>query len=228
MTAPHELQIFHNDTHKSPDHTQFEVEGPSSYDRDRDELARLGKKQVLKQELSGGPAGLIYGFLVVWVGTLCVFITLGELSSMAPTFLSYTTGWLNVIGWQAFAASGAYLCATIIQGLIVLNNPGYNFQRWHGTLLLWAVIGVAVLVNTVISSLLPKIECVILIIHVLGFFAIMIPLVYMAPHGTASDVFTLFLNEGGWKTTGLSFFVGLYGNVFAFLGQSAVLQRVAQ
>lgn len=129
-------------------------------------------------------------------------------------------GWLNVIGWQALAASGAYLCATIIQGLIVLNHPDYNFQRWHGTLLLWAVICVAVLVNTVISSLLPKIECVILIVHILGFFAIMIPLVYMAPHGSASDVFTLFLNQGGWKTTGLSFFVGLYGNVFAFLGQS--------
>lgn len=107
----------------------------------------------------------------------------------------------------------------MIQGLIVLNNPGYHFQRWHGTLLFWAVIFVAVLVNTVISSLLPKLECLILIIHVLGFFAILIPLVYMGPHGSASDVFTMFLNEGGWQTTGLSFFVGLVGNVFSFLGK---------
>ena len=139
-----------------------------------------------------------------------------------------TPGWLNVVGWQALAASGAYLCATIIQGLIVLNNPGYNFQRWHGTLLLWAVICVAVLVNTVISSLLPKIECVILIVHVLGFFAVMIPLVYMAPHGSAEDVFTLFVNGGGWQTTGLSFFVGLYGHVFSFLGQSLRISTMRQ
>ncbi|KAL8770840.1 MAG: hypothetical protein Q9209_003491 [Squamulea sp. 1 TL-2023] len=267
-------EVFDGTAHKSPEHTQIELKNQSSYDRDRDELARLGKKQVLKRNFgfmsmlgfsctimvtwegmlvlflagfqNGGPAGLIYGFIFVWVGTLCVFITLGELASMAPTyssggqyywvamlappssrrFLSYITGWLNVIGWQALAASGAYLCATIIQGLIVLNNPTYNFQRWHGTLLLWAVICVAVLVNTVISSLLPKIECVILIVHVLGFFAIMIPLVYMAPHTTAKDVFTLFINGGGWQTTGLSFFVGLYGNVFAFLGQFSGLMQL--
>ena len=132
-------------------------------------------------------------------------------------------GWLTVAGWQAFTASGGYLCGTLIQGLIVLNNPDYDFQRWHGTLLFWAVIFVGVLVNTVMLSLLPKLECLILIIHVLGFFGVLIPLVYMAPHGTASEVFTMFLNEGGWQTTGLSFFIGLTGNVFAFLGMSSFL-----
>ncbi|KAL8668430.1 MAG: hypothetical protein Q9168_006936 [Polycauliona sp. 1 TL-2023] len=240
-------EVFDGTAHKTPEHTQIELEHQSSYDRDRDELARLGKKQVLKRNFgfmsmlgfsctimvtwegmlvlflagyqNGGPAGLIYGFLFVWAGTLCVFTTLGELASMAPT----SGGWLNVIGWQALLASGAYLCSTIVQGLIVLNYPNYEAQRWHGTLLIWSVIVVAVLVNTVIIGLLPKLECVILIIHVLGFFAVMIPLVYMAPHGSAKDVFTLFVNGGGWQTTGLSFFVGLYGNVFAFLGTDAAI-----
>ncbi|KAI4169553.1 MAG: hypothetical protein LQ343_005633 [Gyalolechia ehrenbergii] len=137
--------------------------------------------------------------------------------------LTILLGWLTVAGWQAFAASGGYLSGTIIQGLIVMNNPDYNFERWHGTLLFWAVILIGVLVNTVMLSLLPKIESVILIIHILGFFAILIPLVYMAPHGTASDVFTVFVNGGGWKTTGLSFFVGITGNVFAFLGSDAAI-----
>lgn len=76
----------------------------------------------------------------------------------------------------------------------------------------------AVFVNTVISSMLPNIEGMILILHVLGFFAVLIPLVYMALHGSASDVFTLFLNEGGWSSQGLSFFVGPLGSVFSFLG----------
>ena len=31
---------------------------------------------------SGGPAGLVYGFLFVWVGTLAVFVTLSEATSM--------------------------------------------------------------------------------------------------------------------------------------------------
>lgn len=34
---------------------------------------------------NGGPAGIIYSFLVVWIGNLSVFATLSELVSMAPT-----------------------------------------------------------------------------------------------------------------------------------------------
>lgn len=58
-----------------------------------------------------------------------------------------------------------------------------------------------------------------LILHVLGFFAILIPLVYLAPHTDSNTVFTVFLNEGGWKTQGLSFMIGLIGPVFNFLGE---------
>ena len=131
-----------------------------------------------------------------------------------------TAGWLTVAGWQALAASGGYLCGTIIQGLIVLNDPTYSPQNWQGTLLFWAAIFFAVAFNTVVSSALPQIEGLILVIHVLGFFAILIPLVYLAPHGSASEVFTLFLNAGNWPSQGLSFFVGLIGLVFSLLGMS--------
>lgn len=127
-------------------------------------------------------------------------------------------GWLTVTGWQAIVASGGYLCGTLIQGLIVLNNPTYTFERWHGTLLFWAVLFLAFIINTVLSSLLPKFEVLILLIHTLGFFVILIPLVHLAPHGTTSDVFKMFINGGGWPTMGLSFFVGLLGTVFSFLG----------
>jgi hypothetical protein len=58
----------------------------------------------------------------------------------------------------------------------------------------------------------------ILCLHILGFFAILIPLVYLAPHGTAKDVFATFINGGGWSTNGVSFFVGLITSVFSFLG----------
>lgn len=58
----------------------------------------------------------------------------------------------------------------------------------------------------------------IMILHVIGYFAVLIPLVYLAPQGKASDIFTIFLNDGGWPTQGLSFLVGLLGPVFAFGG----------
>lgn len=34
---------------------------------------------------SGGPAGLIYGFTLIWIGNFSVFICIGELASAVPT-----------------------------------------------------------------------------------------------------------------------------------------------
>ncbi|KAL8941810.1 MAG: hypothetical protein Q9211_001662 [Gyalolechia sp. 1 TL-2023] len=136
-------------------------------------------------------------------------------------FLSYITGWLTSLAWIATLATGSIFVGTIIQGLIILNYPNYDAQKYQGTFLCWAVIAVAVFVNTVVSSLLPVIEGLILVFHVLGFVAIMITLVTLAPHGSASDVFQTVLNGGNWPTQGLSFCVGFIGNVATFVGADA-------
>ena len=106
----------------------------------------------------------------------------------------------------------------MIQGLIVLNNPSYEPQRWQGTLLFYAMILVGVIFNTLFVRYLPKTEGLVLIIHVGGFFAVLIPLVYLAPHGNGTEVFTLFTNGGGWQTQELSFCVGIVTGVYSFLG----------
>lgn len=100
-------------------------------------------------------------------------------------------GWLTVLAWQSLVASGGYLSGSQIQGLLILNYPQYKPQQWHGTLLFWATILVSVFVNTVVSTLLPKIEGLIFTLHVLGFLAILVVLSYMAPHSTVSEMFTL-------------------------------------
>ena len=147
-------------------------------------------------------------------------------------------GWLVICGWMAILAGNGYLCGTQIEAVIQLNNPSYVPQPWHGTLLFWATVLIAVLINTVVGQLLPPIEAFMLVIHVLGFFAILIPLVYvcsllssdacgqnthvlqMAPQkASAQQVFTEFSNGGAWPTQGLSFFIGLIGSVFAMFGK---------
>lgn len=35
--------------------------------------------------LNGGPAGVVWGFLINWIGTISVYAVLGELASIAPT-----------------------------------------------------------------------------------------------------------------------------------------------
>ncbi|POR39144.1 hypothetical protein TPAR_00655 [Tolypocladium paradoxum] len=224
---------------------------------DRLQLARLGKKSVLKRNFSfmtilgfscavlvtwegslmnfnlglvnGGPAGMIYGFIMVWIGNLSVFSTLSELVSMAPTsggqyhwvsmlaprscskFLSYTTGWLTLVGWQGTAVSGAYLAGSMLQGLITFTIPSHSAKPWQVTLTVWGVVLIAVLVNTVVSSMVPKLEGMILVLHILGFFAVFISLVTFGSQGDTTDVFGTFRNGGNWPTQTLSCFVGLLG-----------------
>jgi choline transport protein len=122
-----------------------------------------------------------------------------------------------VCAWQADLAAIFYLGGTIIQGMIVMNYPSYNFQRWHGTLLLYAVIVIGVAFNTVFARLLPWVEGTILITHCVGFIVVLVPLVYLGPHATAGDVFAKYLTLGNYSP-GLSFFVGLITTVFGFLG----------
>lgn len=55
-------------------------------------------------------------------------------------------------------------------------------------------------------------------LHMLGFFAILLPLIILGDHGEPSEVFGTFTNDGGWPTEGLSFLVGLVSPVFAFTG----------
>lgn len=232
--------------------------------RDDREMAYFGKRQQLKRNFgflsiagfvcsllstwegmfavflygfqNGGPAGLVYGYIFCFFGTLCTVASLAEMSSMMPLsggqyhwvsilapkshakFLSYMTGWLTVIGWQAGQASVAFLCATLVQALVILNHPTYVPERWQATLIFYAVLAVVLFVNTYLARWLPKIEGLVLCIHILGFFGVLIPLVYLAPHGKASDVFATFVNGGGWSTDGISFFIGLITSVFSFLG----------
>ena len=137
--------------------------------------------------------------------------------------LTQDAGWLTSIAWVAVLATGSIFVGTILQGLIILDNDGYEPHQWHGALICWAVLAVAVFINTVVSGLLPMIEGIILVLHVLGFIAVLIPLVYLAPHGSAANVFQTKLNGGGWPTQGLSYCVGFIGNVATFVGMTTPL-----
>lgn len=112
-------------------------------------------------------------------------------------FLSFVTGWVTLIGWQATTASSAYLAGTVLQSTILILHNDYVPKPWQAMLLGWAVLAFAVTINTVGSKTLAHFEGLILILHVFGFFAIMIPLVYLSDHNDTS-IFTTFVNSGGW------------------------------
>lgn len=128
------------------------------------------------------------------------------------------SGWMTVAGWTSATAAANYFASSLIQGLIVLCNPSLSLVGWQGTLLYWAVILLTLSINTVFSRLLPAIETTILVVNILGFFAVLIPLVRLAPHTDSSEIWTTFINCG-WSTMGLAFFVGLEGVAAPFVGK---------
>lgn len=128
------------------------------------------------------------------------------------------TGWLTSLSWKAVLATGGILVGTMIQGLIILDNPNDKEKSWHGTLLAWTVITVAIFVNTVVAGLLPFLEGFILVLHIIGFIAVMVSLLYLSPKGGANNVFFRTLNEGDWPTQGVLLCIGFISNVATFVG----------
>jgi choline transport protein len=87
--------------------------GRDTYSRDDKDHMRLGKRLALKRNfgfmhvlgfsctvlvtwkgilqvytpslLNGGPTGVFWGYVFIWIGSISVYTVLSELSSMAPT-----------------------------------------------------------------------------------------------------------------------------------------------
>ncbi|CAK7206513.1 hypothetical protein SEUCBS139899_009309 [Sporothrix eucalyptigena] len=229
-------------------------------------LAKLGKKQDLKRRFgfwsllgfatseliiweavlsmlslgftNGGPAGLIYGYIISWISSMSVYLVISELVSMAPIaagqyywvfmlapngyreFASYLIGWLTSMAWISTIATDCIFGGTILQGLMILQDPSYaeRATRWQGTLFSWAMIFSAILINTLIPGTQPKFEIGTIILHVAGFFTIVGVLWAYGTHSTTEFVFFTSVNEGGWPTQGLSYLVGYVGSVTLFVG----------
>lgn len=91
-----------------------------------------------------------------------------------------------------------YLCVFLGQlhrltldsaALIILNNPSYVSQPWHGTLLTIACMGVTVLFNAFLARKLPLVEGTLVVIHIFGFFGVMVTLWVLSPTGDPKSVF---------------------------------------
>ncbi|KAE8153191.1 amino acid/polyamine transporter I [Aspergillus avenaceus] len=222
-----------------------EVEAqPSHHDKDDYDLTRMGKRPVLKRNFGlMSMIGFSCTILVTWETVPTV---LDQQLEKAPTaggqyhwcsmlappsymkLLSYITGWLAAIGWQATYAASSYLNGFYIQAIIGYCNPSYTPKPWKQTVYAHAGIVVSAFLNLAGGKVLPRLEGTILFFHVVGFFATIIPLVYMAEHRPAKEVFTLFMNEGNWPTQMLSVMIGLSAPVFAFSGGDAAVHMVEE
>lgn len=186
--------------------------------------------------LNGGPSSLVWGMLLSLTGTMAMAASLAEMASICPiagaqyhwtamfappkirAFITWMQGWATVFAWQCATTSIFFLMAKQVQGLIVLNDPSYPATRWQGTLLMWAFTAFSFAVNVWGIRILPVLQLFGGIFHVVFFIVLSVPLILLAPRSTPDFVFATVMNEGGWKSDGVSWILGLLTVTYSFLG----------
>lgn len=105
--------------------------------------------------------------------------------------------------------------------MVAIYHPGYVEQRWHESLLMIGIGVIGTLMNTFGAKRLPILEGIVLIVHIFGFFVVIVPLWVLAPKASSSDVFGSFSNFGGWPTLGTALYVGTISGTGSFAGSDA-------
>ena len=143
-------------------------------------------------------------------------------------FMSYTTGyveflaplrktiadhmtwnrWLSSMSYQAGNASGFFLAGTIIQSLAMVNYPSYEAPNWQSTMCVLGVVVVSGVFNIWLSNFFPLLNNISMVLHIMGFVAVVVVLWVLAPHAPADQVLLTFTNGGGWSTTAMSLMIG--------------------
>lgn len=142
--------------------------------------------------VNGGTAGLFWSYVWTFAGMTLVILSLAEMVSMAPgpggpyhwvaafappacrNLLSYLTGWMSAMAWQAGAASGPFIVGTLLRSLVELNIGSYHRTGWQDTFFVWLVASVVHFGNSYGRTALPIVQNLILILHILGFMVVSI------------------------------------------------------
>ncbi|ORY91640.1 amino acid/polyamine transporter I [Leucosporidium creatinivorum] len=190
---------------------------------------------------SGGPVTLVWGFLIVFVCSLCSASSLAEMVSIWPSAegqivwaeklappqvakgLRYYVGWLVSVGYIFMSASSSFIFSTVIVAFATFLNPSYLGSRWHTTLVCWGVISFALFTNVYGTRLFGLINYTISFIGAAIIVIVIIVMLSMNPHrNSASFVFTEFINATGWENKGIIFILGMVTAAYSIIGYDSV------
>ena len=130
---------------------------------------------------------------------------------------------MSTLGWLASMASSVIVCGTLVEVCADVLNSDFGFTNWQYTLLMLAFIVITIGFNTVGSSTLPMLQTISLFGHVGGFIVVLIVLWVMCPRNSAADVFTSFVNSGGWSNTGTACLVSQVTVMYCNIGSDSVV-----
>lgn len=227
-----------------------EIALTASMDEDELELARMGYKQELKRDFhllqnfgvsfsiisiitgipslfhygltTGGPAVMVWGWVVVAFFTFMVGLSMAEICSAHPTsggpyywaamlskpksapLASWITGWFNLLGQVAVTTGISFACATFLSTVCTL---GTHFVPTPKTTIgIYAAVLVSQgMINTFGVHILRYLNNVSIMWHAIGTISVVIAILVKAPtHQSGSFVFTTFVDQTGVDGIGWS------------------------
>ncbi|KAI1083683.1 putative GABA permease [Whalleya microplaca] len=189
----------------------------------------------LAQGISGGGAvGLVWGWVLVSVGIVCMSCSLSEFVSMWPSaggqyvwaanlssprytrMLSWYTAWFGLAGMWLGAVSCGMGVAVQVQSYVATARD-YDPKTWHAFLICIVAMICWILVNIFSVRSLHWLNQAVLIVHVAGYFIVIgVMLKYTENKHDAKYVFTHFEKQTGWDSDFVSWSVSLLSALYAF------------
>lgn len=120
-------------------------------------------------------------------------------------------------------ASSAFVVTTLIEVCAEVITPDFAFNNWQYTLLMLAFVLVTIGFNTVGAGILPAIETASLFGHIAGWLITFVALWALCPRNSADEVFTSFVNSGGWSNMGTACLVSQVTVMYCNLGSDSIV-----
>ncbi|TFK38346.1 APC amino acid permease [Crucibulum laeve] len=238
----------------------------NAMEKDEAELARMGYKQELKRELglmqnfgvsfsiisvitgipslflyglnTGGPAVMVWGWVIVAFFTMLVGLAMAEVCSAHPTsggpyfwaamlsrrenaaLASWITGWFNLLGQVAVTTGISFACANFVSTACTLKT---SFVPTPNTTIgiYAAVLFTQGLTNTFGVHLLHYLNNISVWWHAVGTFSLAVAILAKAPHHQSGHfVFRTFIDGTGaagegWGSRASNAYVAVIGILMA-------------
>ncbi|KAF2173096.1 hypothetical protein M409DRAFT_17044 [Zasmidium cellare ATCC 36951] len=188
---------------------------------------------------NGGPRAMVWGFFIVIAGVLCQVASLSEMASVQPIAggqyhwtwhwaprryqrsITWLQGWVTWFSWISILAGVVNVAANVTTTLVAANYPSYVLQGWHTVLVMYAYLLVLGGLNMYAFWLIPWVEVLAGLLHIVLWIVVATVLLTLAPRHTAEFVFFEKSNLSGWNNDFVAFNLGIVLITWGFVGFDA-------
>ncbi|KAF8827649.1 hypothetical protein HHX47_DHR4000235 [Lentinula edodes] len=193
--------------------------------------------------ISGGPATMLWSFVMVSVFTLTMALSMGEICSKYPVasgtyfwtyqlapskyrlLFSWIVGWLVTVGYWVVTVSVTFGTSQLVLAGANIYLPQWEATAWQTYLIFALVVLLTTAVAIVFDHSLPFLDSIAAAWNLLGIIIIVVSLSVKASAGRHSAKYALThfdASQSGW-TPGWAFFIGMLPGAYTFLGVPTIV-----